>query len=84
MSLPAAVMAKFSIISRLLQLQGPRAKKRRLALFVLAVLLALITFVAIFLALFQCKPVNELWNIFEDGECPYTNQAFDFLTFQGG
>jgi len=84
MSLPASVMAKLSIIALLLQLQGPQAKKTRVALMILPVLLALTSIVTIFLSLFQCKPVSKSWNIFEDGECPYEAQAVKFLIFQGG
>jgi len=83
-SFPGQAMAKFSVVSLLLQIQGPQAKKRRIALLVLSVLLALIGLTAIFVILFQCKPISKLWNIFEAGKCTYSPQVFDFLVFQGG
>jgi len=83
-SLPPTVIAKFSVVSLLLQLQGPQAKKRKLALYILAISLALVTTIAILLALFQCDPLSKLWNILEDGKCLYKRQAFDLLVFQGG
>jgi len=82
-SLPGTVFAKFSIVSLLLQIQGSQARKRRMALLIIAVLTAVISFTQIWLSVFQCEPINKLWQLFEPGQCPRSDGSTYFGIFQG-
>ncbi|PNS16265.1 Saccharolysin [Sphaceloma murrayae] len=81
--LPAVVFAKYSIISLLLSVQGPTAKKRTWALWTMGAFMMIVAIVQICLSLFECKPIAKLWNPTIEGACPILKAAGEYSKFQG-
>ncbi|PNS14925.1 hypothetical protein CAC42_2154 [Sphaceloma murrayae] len=81
--LVATTFAKFSVVALLLQVQGPNAKKRRMALWAIAGSFAVINVVQLALSTFQCNPPERLWYRYLPGSCPRGRIAGNWNYLQG-
>ncbi|PSK33632.1 hypothetical protein B9Z65_7519 [Elsinoe australis] len=79
----ATTFAKFSVVALLLQVQGPTAKKRKIALWVIGALFATTNLIQIFLSAFQCSPAERLWYRYLQGSCPRGRAAGNWNYLQG-
>ncbi|KAF4552367.1 Hypothetical protein D9617_10g073480 [Elsinoe fawcettii] len=75
--------AKWAIIALLLQVQLPTQVKRRMFLWSLGILLAIVCVVQFVLSFTQCIPAQRLWNPRMSGSCPGATRALYFGFFQG-
>ncbi|KAF4550045.1 Hypothetical protein D9617_19g103500 [Elsinoe fawcettii] len=81
--LVATTFAKFSVVSLLLQVQGPSAKKRKIALWAIAASFAVINLLQIVFSATQCTPAERLWYRFMEGSCPRGRLAGNWNYLQG-
>ncbi|KAF2153936.1 hypothetical protein K461DRAFT_276996 [Myriangium duriaei CBS 260.36] len=81
--LVATTFAKYSMIALMLQVQGPAAKKRRIALYALGVLFTIVNLIQIILSYLQCRPIEKLWNRAMPGQCNGGAIATNWSIFQG-
>lgn len=83
LGLVATTFAKYSMIALMLQVQGPAATKRRIALWVLGALFTIVNAIQIALSYQQCRPIDKLWNRLLPGECKGGAIASDWSILQG-
>jgi len=79
----SAVWAKWSIIALLWQIQGRHARKRRYALLVVGLSVAVWPVVIIALSLTQCKPLAKVWNPTILGVCRSNNALVNVVVLHG-
>ncbi|GAM90079.1 hypothetical protein ANO11243_081190 [Dothideomycetidae sp. 11243] len=81
--LVAITLAKYSVIALLLQIEGPLAKKRRIALYCIGAFFTVVNFIMIPIAITQCVPNNRLWYRYLPGSCPREELSMHIAVFQG-
>ncbi|KAF2149045.1 hypothetical protein K461DRAFT_324476 [Myriangium duriaei CBS 260.36] len=75
--------AKLSVIALLLQIEGPLQRRRRTALYVIAIFFSAVNIFMIPLIATQCEPYQRLWYRYLPGSCPRQTLANQLATFQG-
>ncbi|KAF2150344.1 hypothetical protein K461DRAFT_295633 [Myriangium duriaei CBS 260.36] len=81
--LVATTFAKWSMIALMLQIQGPTARKRKWALYILGGVCAVVNLLQIVFSATQCDPNSKLWNRLLAGNCDRGNLALSWSYFQG-
>lgn len=81
--LPANTFAKWSLIALMLQIQGPAAHKRKIALWALGTLFGVVNLIQLILSATQCTPADHLWHRLSPGSCPRQDLAQNFSFLQG-
>ncbi|KAF2153677.1 hypothetical protein K461DRAFT_292394 [Myriangium duriaei CBS 260.36] len=83
LALIATTFAKWSLIALMLQVQGPNAHKRRIALWLIGGLGAVVNLIQLILSATQCEPNDRLWYRLKAGTCPRQTLSENFSIFQG-
>ncbi|GAM87920.1 hypothetical protein ANO11243_059480 [Dothideomycetidae sp. 11243] len=83
LGLAATTFAKYSMIALMLQVQGPTAHKRRIALYALGALFTIVNIIQIVLSYTQCRPISRLWDRELPGNCDGGAIASDWSILQG-
>ncbi|GAM90006.1 hypothetical protein ANO11243_080460 [Dothideomycetidae sp. 11243] len=83
LALFATTFAKWSLIALMLQIQGPTAHKRTIALWVLGGVGGAVNLIQLILSATQCTPTERLWYRALPGSCPRQELAQNFSIFQG-
>lgn len=80
----AGACAKLSIVALLISIQGVDAQFRTRFLKFLGIFQAVINVVLVCLIIFECNPIDRLWDPLLPGKCELKNVNQRFSFFQGG
>ena len=82
--LVASTFSKNSMVALLLQVQGPNARKRRIALLSLCALYTIVNILQLVFSILTCNPRHKLWDRLAPGNCNGERLTYPWTYLQGG